>query len=43
VQTDYELTTAGQSLAAAVSVIRKWAYDHVEDIDEARRAFTAIL
>ena len=39
VQTDYELTPTGQSLAAAVSVIRSWAYDHIEDIGRARRAF----
>lgn len=41
VQTDYELTTTGQSLAAAVSAIRRWAYDHIEDIGQARRAFAA--
>ena len=40
VQTDYELTTAGRSLAAAVSVIRTWAYDHVGAIEEARREFS---
>lgn len=39
VQTEYELTTAGHSLAAAVSVIRSWAYDHIEEIGQARRAF----
>lgn len=39
VQTGYELTAAGQSLATAVSTIRKWAYDHIEDIGQARRAF----
>jgi DNA-binding HxlR family transcriptional regulator len=41
VQTEYELTAAGQSLAAAVSVIRTWAYDHVEEIGQARREFAA--
>jgi DNA-binding HxlR family transcriptional regulator len=39
VQTDYELTAAGESLAAAVSAVRKWAYDHIEEIGQARRAF----
>jgi len=39
IQSEYELTTAGQTLAAAVSVIRTWAYDHIEEIGQARRAY----
>jgi len=41
IQSEYELTTAGQTLAAAVSVIRTWAYDHIEEIGQARRAYRA--
>jgi DNA-binding HxlR family transcriptional regulator len=39
IQSEYELTTAGRSLAEAVAVIRAWAYDHIEEIDAARRAY----
>jgi DNA-binding HxlR family transcriptional regulator len=41
VQTEYELTPTGRSLAAAVAVIRTWAYNHVENIGQSRRAFAA--
>jgi DNA-binding HxlR family transcriptional regulator len=36
VQTEYELTTLGRSLADAVGGIRTWAYAHVESIAAAR-------
>jgi DNA-binding HxlR family transcriptional regulator len=38
-QTEYELTDMGRSLAQAVSVIRGWAYDHMDGIAGARAAF----
>jgi DNA-binding HxlR family transcriptional regulator len=38
VQTEYELTAMGRSLAQAVSVIRGWAYDHMDGIAGARAA-----
>jgi DNA-binding HxlR family transcriptional regulator len=39
VQTEYELTEMGRSLAQAVTVIRAWAYDHMDGIAGARVAF----
>jgi len=39
VQTEYELTALGTSLAETVAVIRSWAYDNVELIEEARDAY----
>ena len=36
VQTEYELTPLGRSLASTVAVIRTWAYDNVEVIEQAR-------
>ena len=39
VQTEYELTTLGRSLADAVATIRGWAYDNMDGIAGARRRF----
>jgi DNA-binding HxlR family transcriptional regulator len=39
VQTEYELSALGRSLADAVATIRAWAYDNVEDVAGARRRF----
>jgi len=39
VQTEYELSPLGRSLADAVSTIRTWAYDNMEDVAGARRRF----
>ena len=39
VQTEYELSPLGHSLARAVTVIRTWAYDNVEQIVDARTAY----
>jgi DNA-binding HxlR family transcriptional regulator len=33
---DYSLTPLGTSLAKAITTIRTWAYDHVEEIESAR-------
>lgn len=42
VQTEYELTEMGRSLGQAVTVIRGWAYDHMDSIARARVAFDAV-
>jgi len=39
VQTEYELTALGSSLAQSVAAIRTWAYDHMEAITQARTEF----
>lgn len=39
VQTEYELTSLGHSLAETVGVIRAWAYENVEAVAEARKQF----
>jgi DNA-binding HxlR family transcriptional regulator len=39
VRTEYGLSPLGRSLAAAVSTIRAWAYDNMDDIAGARRRF----
>lgn len=36
VQTEYELSPLGRSLAEALAVVRTWAYDNVEAIARAR-------
>ena len=41
VQTEYELSALGRSLADAVAVIRDWAYGNVEDITGARARYDA--
>jgi DNA-binding HxlR family transcriptional regulator len=41
VTVEYTLTPLGHSLAQAVSIIRRWAYDHMADIDTARRDYDA--
>lgn len=38
-QTEYELSPMGHSLARAVAVIRTWAYEHMEVIAEARAEY----
>ena len=38
-QTEYELTALGRSLADAVATIRGWAYDNMDGIAGARRRF----
>jgi DNA-binding HxlR family transcriptional regulator len=38
-QTEYGLTPLGHSLARAVTAIRTWAYDNVDQIVEARTAY----
>jgi DNA-binding HxlR family transcriptional regulator len=35
----YSLTTEGHSLAGVVADVRAWAYAHMDDITEARRAY----
>jgi DNA-binding HxlR family transcriptional regulator len=39
VTVEYRLTTLGHSLAAAVSVIKTWAYEHIEEVERARDRF----
>jgi DNA-binding HxlR family transcriptional regulator len=39
VQTEYALTELGRSLAGAVTAIRTWAYDNMDDIAGARRRY----
>lgn len=39
VTVDYTLTPLGHSLGVAVSGIRKWAYDHIADIEEGRKGY----
>jgi DNA-binding HxlR family transcriptional regulator len=39
VSVEYTLTPLGHSLAKAVSVIRRWAYGHMDAIEAARRRF----
>ena len=41
VQTEYELTALGRSLADTVGVIRAWAYENVETIAQARNEYDA--
>ena len=36
VTVEYRLTALGHSLAAAVSVIKAWAYEHIEELEAAR-------
>jgi DNA-binding HxlR family transcriptional regulator len=36
VTVEYRLTALGHSLAAAVSVIKAWAYEHIEELEVAR-------
>ena len=36
VTVEYRLTALGHSLAAAVSVIKAWAYEHIEELDGRR-------
>ena len=36
VTVEYRLTALGHSLAAAVSVIKAWAYDNIEELERAR-------
>jgi DNA-binding HxlR family transcriptional regulator len=36
VTVEYRLTALGHSLAAAVSVIKAWAYENIEDLERAR-------
>ncbi|RMI35124.1 transcriptional regulator [Nocardia stercoris] len=40
---EYELTPMGHSLCAAVSALRGWAYDHMDDIAAAQAHFDARL
>lgn len=39
IRTEYELSALGRSLAGAVSTLRTWAYDNMDDIAGARRRF----
>lgn len=39
VQTEYQLTALGRSLAGTVAVVRAWAYDNVEVIAQSRAEF----
>ena len=39
VQTEYELSALGRSLADAVTTIRAWAYDNMDDIAGARKRY----
>jgi DNA-binding HxlR family transcriptional regulator len=36
VTVEYRLTTLGHSLAGAVSVIKAWAYENIEELERAR-------
>ena len=39
VTVEYRLTPLGQSLASAVSVIKGWAYENIEEIERARERY----
>lgn len=39
VSVEYTLTPLGRSLAQAVTVIRQWAYSHIDSIEIARQRF----
>jgi DNA-binding HxlR family transcriptional regulator len=39
VTVEYRLTTLGRSLASAVSVIKAWAYDNIEELERARQRY----
>ena len=36
---DYSLTDLGVSLGTAITTIRTWAYDHVEEVESARQRY----
>jgi DNA-binding HxlR family transcriptional regulator len=42
VTVEYALTPLGSSLGEAVSVIRDWAYAHMNEIDQARARYDAV-
>jgi DNA-binding HxlR family transcriptional regulator len=35
----YELTELGESLSAAINVLRSWAYEHIDEIHASRQTF----
>jgi DNA-binding HxlR family transcriptional regulator len=39
VTVEYRLTSLGRSLASAVSVIKNWAYDNIEELERARARY----
>ena len=39
VTVEYRLTALGHSLASAVSVIKGWAYENIEEIERARERY----
>ncbi|WP_309484229.1 winged helix-turn-helix transcriptional regulator [Streptomyces himalayensis] len=38
---DYDLTPLGRTLLETVRSLLDWALDHIDDIDEARKAYDA--
>ena len=43
VTVEYRLTPLGSSLASAVSVIKNWAYDNIEELERARDRYDQAL
>ncbi|MBC3842451.1 helix-turn-helix transcriptional regulator [Streptacidiphilus sp. 4-A2] len=43
VRVDYELTVLGRSLLPVVDVISAWANTHMDEVNEARRAYDSAL
>jgi len=43
VTVEYRLTPLGRSLASAVSVIKNWAYDNIEELERARDRYDQAL
>jgi len=39
VSVEYSLTPLGHSLSETVNLLREWAYQHMDDIEAARRAY----
>jgi DNA-binding HxlR family transcriptional regulator len=43
VTVEYQLTSLGRSLATAVSVIKAWAYENIEEVERARDRYDQAL
>jgi len=39
VTVEYQLTPLGRSLGDAIDVLRTWAYAHIDDLEDARKAY----
>jgi DNA-binding HxlR family transcriptional regulator len=42
VTVEYRLTPLGRSLATAVSVIKAWTYEHIEELEQARDRYDQV-